>query len=183
MSAKKPIAILAALLLASCASSTMSPRSDEERQADQVNATADPSAITGKQFLLAVEVELTASAEVRALDASIVFAPRPPNSASPDLRVRANGIEGWEYAIADPLIATVEDPENPQTIVLQSARTHVFAPLSPALASITIEPAEQSEAVARGGTFDVRELAVRACAAMRSSLAPCREIESRGNVR
>lgn len=171
--------ILAALLLSSCASSPTIARSEEDLEADRVNAAADFSAVTASQPLLAVEVEITAN-EVRPLDASILFAPRTTDSAVPEMRVRANGVEGWEYTIANPLIAHVDDPENPQTIVLESARIPVFVPLSPALTSITIEPVAEGDATTpRGGTFDVRKLAAQACARMRSSIAGCREMESR----
>lgn len=175
---KTCISILAALLLSSCGSSLTIARSEEDLEADHVNAVADFSAVTASQPLLAVEVEITANGVIP-LDASIIFAPRTTDSADPELRVRANGVEGWEYTIANPLIAQVEDPENPQTIVLESARIPVFVPLSPALTSITIEPIAESDATVRGGTFDVRKLAAQACARMRSSIAGCREIESR----
>ena len=175
---KTCISILAALLLSSCASNPTIVRSEEDLEADRVNAVADFSALTASQPLLAVEIEITAN-EVRLLDARILFAPRTTDSAVPELRVRANGVEGWEYTIANPLIAHVDDPENPQMIVLESARIPVFLPLSAALTSITIEPVAERDAPVRGGTFDVRKLAAQACARMRSSIAACREIESR----
>ena len=171
MNVKNQAAILAALLLWSCASNTSPARSAEELEVERVNAVADASLLSASAPLLAIEVEITVT-DVRPIGASIIFAHPPADSAFPELRVRADGVEGWEYTIANPLVAQVEDPDDARMVLFESARIHVFAPLSPSLRSITIEPIVPTERPVSGGTFDVRELALRACAG-RESVRAC----------
>ena len=178
---KKMIAILAALLLPSCATTSMQSLSDHP--ADRVNATADTSAVavsSGEKPLmmplLAIEVEITADG-VKPLGASIVLAPRKANSAIEDLRVQAGGVDGWSYTMPDPRLATSSDPGQPEEIVLESVRTFVYVPLLAAVKTLSIESlAPPDRVVSRGGKFDVRALAREVCTRTRSPLPVCREI-------
>ena len=181
MFAKNLTAIMAMLLLASCA--TNGP-SEEERVAAQANAKASrnavasaPNATTTSIAQLAVEVEITAEG-IKPIGATIVQAPPKTNSAIADLRVQAVGAERWEYTMADPRLAEVDDPKEQGGRVLPSARWYVYAPLSVAVTAVSVQPvAQQTErAVSRGGTIDVRELAAEACTRTKSELPACREI-------
>lgn len=180
MFAKKLTAIMATLLLASCA--TNGP-SEEERVAAQANAKASrnavasaPNATTTSIAQLAVEVEITA-AGITPIGATIVQAPPKTNSAIADLRVQAVGADRWEYTMPDPRFAEVDDPKEHGERVLPSARWYVYAPLSVTVTAISVQPLAQTErAVSRGGTIDVRALAAEACTRTKSELLACREI-------
>lgn len=182
---KKRIAILAALLLACCTTTnpttTVSALPDEDRPSEDVNATVDTSAIASmpgtrspKIPLLAVEVEVTADG-VKPLRANLILAPRIANSAVEDLRVEATGIQDWAYTFTDPRFVESDDPHAREANVLESARTYVYVPLSPALTTLSISPLRDRD-TSRGGKFDVRELAKQLCSRMRKEFPICEEI-------
>ena len=175
MFAKKMTAILAMLLVAACATSAPS---EEEREAARANAQADRSAVasTATTALLAVEVEITAGG-VTPIGATIVQAPPKTNSAIADLRVEPVGAERAAYTMPDPRLAEVDDPNEQGERILPSARWFVYAPLSASVSAISVQPIAATERkVSRGGTIDVRALAVDACRRNESQLPACREI-------
>lgn len=193
-------AIAAALLLASCTASTTSPTttttdtaaqtaiagslSEADQPDENIDADADVSAIavlpgtdrTTKLPLLAIEVEITAD-NVKPVGVKIVHSLPIANSAHDDLRVKIDGAREFEYTIADPLVAMVQDENGPRAITLESARTHVFTPLLPAIRTLSIEPVPGTEAPrTRGGVIDVRPLAEEACRRTQLQLPVCQQI-------
>ena len=196
---KKLPAIFAALLLSYCAATTTntgsatqpvdqtttaSELSETEQPDESLNAAADASAIatlpgtdrTTKVPLLAIEVEITPET-VRPVGVRIVQSLPIANSAQDDLLVKIEGAREFEYTIADPLVGTVHDETGTRTITLESARTHVYAPLLPGIATLTIEPVPGTEAPpTRGGVIDLRALAQEACRRTPLQLPVCQEI-------
>ncbi|MEO8380715.1 MAG: hypothetical protein ABI779_13710 [Acidobacteriota bacterium] len=170
---KKLIAILAVLLLPYCA--TSSPSEDEQKAA-RANADASKDMTAASTAQLAVEVEITASS-VTPVGATIVQAPPKTNSAIADLRVQAVGADRWEYTMADPRLAEIDDANEQRAVVLPTARWYVYAPLSVSVTAISVQPvSEAKREVSRGGTIDVRGLAAEACRKTQSELPTCREI-------
>lgn len=182
---KKLIALLAALLLPFCATTTSTPP-EEQTPAERANATASSIAVavpSGKPPIaipqLAIEVEVTADG-IRPVGARIVFAPPKTNSAFADLRVQPAGVDGGGYTIADPRLADSADPEGRRPIMLESVRTFVYVPLLAALTAISVQPHDDTDpTVSRGGRFDVRALAQEACTRIPFDLPVCREILTR----
>lgn len=178
---KKLIAILAALLLSYCATTSTPPK--EQTPEESANATLSTSAVavpSGKpplaMPLLAIEVELTADG-IRPVSARIVNAPPKTNSAFADLNVQPAGVDRGGYTMADPRLADVADADGRRPIVLESVRWFVYVPLLAAVTAISVQPlADTDPSVSRGGRFDVREFAREACRRTRSELPVCRQI-------
>jgi hypothetical protein len=159
-------------LVLSCA--TNGVHREDEVQAERANAASEWRPAPAEEVQLAVEVEIRADG-ITPVGASVVQAPAKTHSAIQDLRVTASG--GGQplaqYAMADPRIAEV-DGEGRR--VLDSVRTFIFAPLSPALATITVEPLPTAqEGVSRGGTLDAVPLLRKACEQERN-MSLCQQI-------
>lgn len=198
MFGKKLLAIAAALLLASCTATgtgtTTNPTtstdtdvtlSESERPDPSLDALANTSAIavaaggmdrSTRRPLLAIEIEVTPES-IKPVGVRIVQASPLANSAHDELRVRIEGAQEFEYTIADPLAAVIHEDGGTRTITLESARTHVFAPLLPSLRTLTIEPVAGPEPPrTRGGTIDLRALVEDACRNTRLQLPICQQI-------
>jgi hypothetical protein len=157
--------------------------SDEEKQRDEqlkklnAQSTFNASQKT-RQPLLAVEVAVRADG-VQAVGAKVIAAPAPKNSAEADLRVtaRAGSRTLADYVIPDPRLAEVDTREGPGgQQVLPEGRTTVFAPLAEDITDIQIAPvAGREQRASKGGTLDVRALAVSACEGQ-TALEVCQKI-------
>jgi hypothetical protein len=136
-------------------------------RAATINAQASPQLFGAtSQPQLAVEIEVTADT-VRPLQGTVVVAPPPANAAIPDLNVVGRGSRGRvvEYSIIDPRLAEIE---RDGVKVLPAARTFVHVPLSADLERVDIVPvAGRAKVVSKGGSFDPRPLARKACRSAR----------------
>ncbi len=121
---------------------------------------------------LAVEIEVRADGIV-ALGASIVFGPVKANSALADLSVSARAGDKvlHEYVMPDPRLGESENRE----VVLDSAQTYAYAPLSPDLTELVIAPVPGREGISPAGTIELPPLLVLACR-QQPRLAECQEI-------
>jgi hypothetical protein len=157
-----PVALLLMCFVAAGCATSGGVESEATRKAAESNAESHWKPAADDDLQLAVEVEIRADG-LTPMGATVVRAPRKTNSAIADLSVRATGASGptGEYAMADPRLAEV-DRSGEQ--ILQSARSFVFAPLTPDLTTIEVRPLTGAKrAVSRGGTIDARPLLWAAC--------------------
>jgi len=121
---------------------------------------------------LAVEIDVTAGGIVP-LGASVVFGPVKANSALADLSVTALAGDKvlHEYVMPDPRLGESENRE----VVLDSAQTYAYAPLSPDLTELVIVPVPGREGISPSGTIELQPLLISACREQ-PRLAECQEI-------
>lgn len=174
--------LLAAPLIAPACQSRVEDRKEKEleEQLERLNSQSTFNASQkSRQTILAVEVKVRADG-VEAAGAKVIRAPAPKNSAVAHLRVTARAGERTvaDYVIPDPRLAEVNtrEGEGGGLRVLPEGSTIVFAPLAEDLTEIRIAPVGgREEQVSKGGTLDVRALAVRACEGQ-TALEVCQKI-------